>query len=413
LNDWEHEEDVGVILSHRIALDPTMKQRRYFAQAAGCARFVWNWALDAWNRDYGAGGKPSAMKLRKTFNTIKYQQYPWMRNIHRDCHSQPFANLQKAFVGFFKKIAKRPKFHARGRHDSFYVANDRLCLSHDGWVVHLPLIGQIRMHEQLRFKGWIMGATVSRTADRWFIAIQVEVEMTERQRTGNGIAGADWGLKSALVITREADGQTTTEAIAPPKPLKNALRKLCRMQRSVSRRTKGGSNRRNLVQKVARVHAHVASIRADFWHKIATRLCRENQAVGIENLNVAGMLKNRRLSRAIVDVGCHEFRRQMDYKSKLYGTHLFLADPWYPSSKTCSRCGTVKKVLGLGDRVFCCDQCGHVQDRDANASVNLCHAAKASLYPRLEGNSRLRRGKAVSSLAEAGTTPGCSQPLIK
>lgn len=394
-------------LSHRIALDPTSKQRRYFAQAAGCARFVWNWALDAWNREYEAGEKPSGAGLKKAFNKIKYQQYPWMRNVHRDCHAQPFANLQKAFVGFFRKTGKHPRFHAKGRHDSFYVANDKLCLSHDGWAVRLPLIGQIRMREQLRFTGKIMGATVSRTADRWFIAIQVEVEKPERKRTGDGIAGADWGLKSALTVTRELNGSTTVESIQAPKPLKNALQKLRRMQRSISRRMKGGCNRRKLVRKVARVHAHVASIRADFWHKVTSQLCRENQAVAIEDLNVAGMLKNRRLSRAIVDVGCYEFKRQMDYKSKLHGTHLFLTDQWYPSSKTCSRCGAVKKVLGLGDRVFRCDQCGHVRDRDDNASRNLCAFAKASLYPRLVGNSRLRRGKAVSSLDEAGTKP-CS-----
>jgi putative transposase len=400
-----------VTLSHRIALDPTAKQRRYFAQAAGCARFVWNWALDAWDREYKAGGKPSGMKLKKAFNLIKYQQYPWMRNVHRDCHAQPFANLQKAFVSFFKKTGKHPKFHARGRHDSFYVANDKFCISHDGWAVRLPLIGQIRMREQLRFGGRIMGATVSRTADRWFISIQVEVEKPERERTDNGIAGADWGLKNALTITREVDGQTTVEEVQAPKPLKSALRKLRRMQRSISRRIKGGCNRRKLIRKVARVHAHVASIRTDFWHKVTSKLCRENQAVEIEDLNIAGMLKNRRLSRAIIDVGCYEFGRQMGYKSKLYGTHLFTSDPWYPSSKTCSRCGAVKKVLGLGDRVFHCDQCGHVQDRDGNASQNLCNAAKENLYPRLVGNSRLRRERAVSGLDEAGTTPSADSHL--
>jgi putative transposase len=394
-----------VTLSHRIALDPTTEQHRYFAQAAGCARFVWNWALDAWNREYEAGGRPSGAKLKKTFNAIKYRQYPWMRNVHRDCHSQPFANLQKAFIGFFRGISKHPKFHARGRHDSFYVANDKLSFSEGGWSVRLPVVGEIRMREKLRLVGKVMSATVSRTADRWFISIQVEVEKPERERTGDGIAGADWGLRNALTITREVDGRTSVEMIEAPKPLRCALRKLRRMQRSVSRRMKGGCNRRKLVRKVARVHARVASIRADFWHKATTRLCRENQAVGIEDLNSSGMLKNRRLSRAVVDVGCHEFRRQMDYKSKLYSTHLFLADPWYPSSKTCSRCGAVRKSLALAERVFRCNQCGHVQDRDANASCNLYRAAKASLYPRLEGNSRLRRGKAGSSLDEAGTTP--------
>jgi len=392
-----------VILTHKIALDATVKQRRYFAQAAGCARFVWNWALEAWNREYEAGGKPSGMKLKQAFNKIKYQQYPWMRNVHRDCHSQPFANLQKAFVSFFKNTGKHPKFHARGKRDSFYVANDKFHVTYDGWAVRLPLIGQIRMYEQLRFQGKIISATVSRTADRWFIAIQVEMEKPERQRTGEGIAGADWGIKNALTIMRDVNGQTSVQTVQAPKPLKGALRKLRRIQRSVSRRMKGGSNRRKLVRKVARVHARIASIRSDFWHKITSKLCRENQAVGIEDLNASGMSKNRRLSRAVVDVGCYEFKRQMEYKSKLYSTHLFLADPWYPSSKTCSRCGAVKEFLSLLERVFCCDRCGHTQDRDANAASNLCALAKQSV-PTACGEITPGDSGVVKPLDEPGTT---------
>ena len=362
-----------------------------------------------WNAEYAAGRKPKASALKKHFNSVKYQQYPWMREVHRDAHADPFERVGRAWSSYFKalkrgdKQARKPKFHKRGRKASFYVANDKLSLSDDLWLVRLPVVGWVRVHEQLRFLGKIMGAVVSRVADRWFISIQVEVEHPERHRTGNGIAGVDWGVKNALTITRECDGKKTVEFIPAPKPLAKVLRKLRRMERSKSRRKKGGKNRAKLVRKIARVHARAAAIRRDFWHKITTRLCRENQAVGIESLNARGMAANRKLSRAIADVGCYILRQQLAYKSKLYGTLLAVADQWYPSSKRCNRCGAVKKVLGLWDRVFCCGQCGYVQDRDVNASQNLCALAKH--VPTACGEITLGDSGAVRPLIEPRTKP--------
>lgn len=365
-----------MILAHRIALDPTHKQRRYFAQAAGCDRFVWNLALEQWNAEYAAGGKPKGAELKKRFNATKYQQYPWMANVHRDAHADPFARLRKAWAAHFKnpKQTHRPTFHRRGRHDSFYVANDKL--DAEGFRVRLPVLGWVRMREELRFTGKIMGARVSRQAQRWYVSIQVDVGDVKRERTGSGICGVDLGIKSAATIVH---GSGKAEHIEAPKPLAKALGKMRRMQRSVSRRKKGGENRRKLVAGVARVHARIANIRADFWNQLTTRLCRENQAVGIESLNVRGMVRNRRLARALSDVGMGMFKPRMEYKAKLYGTRLVCADPWYPSSKTCSQCGHVKDSLALSERVFHCDQCGASQDRDENAATNLCAAAEQIL----------------------------------
>lgn len=370
-----------MILAHKIALDATMKQRRYFSNAAGCDRFVWNLALEQWNAEYAAGKKPRATELKKRFNATKYQQYPWMKEIHRDAHADPFARLQKAWVAFFKnpKQSKPPRFHKKGRKDSFYVANDKFeieKLTNGRGRVRLPVIGWVYMREALRFNGKIMGARVLRQAQRWFIAIQVEVEKFEKPRIKNDICGVDLGIKNAAIVARD-DG--SFEEIPAPKPLAKALSNLRRMQRSVSRRQKGGSNRRKLVARVARLHARVSNIRSDFWHKVTTRLCSESQAVGIESLNVRGMVKNRRLSRALVDVAIGMFAPLMGYKSKMYNTRLVAADQWYASSKTCSRCGAVKAVLGLGDRVFRCDACGAVKDRDRNASSNLLASAKRIL----------------------------------
>ncbi|TBW09916.1 transposase, partial [Azotobacter chroococcum subsp. isscasi] len=154
-------------LTHKIALRPTPEQADYFARACGTARKVWNWALDEWSKQYAGGGKPNAMALKKQFNAIKYELYPWLRDIHRDAHAQPFAHLGKAWSQFFAEIkagkpAHEPRFKKKGRClDSFYVANDKFSL--DGKSIRLPKIGTVAMTETLRFEGRILGATVSRT----------------------------------------------------------------------------------------------------------------------------------------------------------------------------------------------------------------------------------------------------------
>lgn len=352
-----------MILSHKIRLEPNNKQRSYLSQAAGTARFVWNWALAEWDRQYKVGEKPKADELKKQFNQIKYQEFPWLGDIHRDAHSQPFADLQKAFGSFFKKITKRPRFKKKGvSRDSFYVANDKLRLN--GKKVRLPKVGWIRLREPLRFEGKILSARVSREADRWFIAFQVDVGDYKKPRTQHKTTGVDLGITTAATLS---DG----EKIDGPKPLKRFLKRLQRLSRQHSRKQRGSNNRKKSALKLAKLHRKIKNIRQDFLHKLTSRLCRENQAVGIEDLNVAGMLRNKRLSRAISDVSFGEFRRQLDYKSEIYGTALVVANRWFPSSKTCSNCQQIKDSLSLSDRVYRCDSCGLEIDRDFNAAINL------------------------------------------
>jgi putative transposase len=230
-------------LTHKIALCPTPEQVDYFKRACGTARRVWNWALNEWNKQYAAGGKPNAMALKKQFNAIKYTDpqwldengRPWLRDIHRDAHAQPFAHLAKAWERFFAdlkagKEAHAPRFKKKGRcRDSFYVANDKFRL--DGKTIRLPKIGDVAMTEELRFKGKILGATVSRTADRWFVAIQVEVPDAQcyRRRTAHEVNGIDLGVKAAATIS-------SGEVIEAPKPLNAALRRLKIRSRRLSRK---------------------------------------------------------------------------------------------------------------------------------------------------------------------------------
>jgi putative transposase len=378
-------------------LDPTPDQRDYFARAAGTARRVWNWALTEWLRQMSSGLYPNAMLLKKRFNTIKYADpdwldadgRPWLRTIHRDAHSQPFANLAKAWNRYFAarrehRPAHRPIFKKKGRcRDSFYVANDKLRV--EGMTVVLPKVGHVALRETLRWPGRIMGASVSREADHWFLALQVEVpeQAAHLHRPGNGTVGVDLGISAAATLS-------SGEKLSAPRPLKAALRRLRIRGRRQSRKLEAAKARAGIIGRspkgtrlpasknrtkgaraLARLHARIARVRADFLHKLTTRLCRENQTVVIEDLNVRGMLANARLARAIADIGFYEFRRQLQYKAKRYGTTLVLADRWYPSSKPCSTCGVRYGNLGLNERVWTCATCGAQHDRDVNAAINL------------------------------------------
>jgi len=413
-------------LTHTITLCPTPEQIDYFKRACGTARRVWNWALNEWKKQYAAGGKPNAMALKKQFNAIKYTDpqwldengRPWLRDIHRDAHARPFAHLAKAWERFFTdlkagKEAHAPRFKKKGRcRDSFYVANDKFRL--DGKTIRLPKIGEVAMTEELRFKGKILGATVSRTADRWFVAIQVEVPDAQcyRRRTSHEVNGIDLGVTAAATIS-------SGEVIEAPKPLNAALRRLKIRGRRLSRKLEAAkemagfgrrarlpkgtrlpvsNNRQKSAATLARLYARLANLRADFTHKLTTRLCRENQALVIEDVNVKGMLANEKLARAISDVGFGMFRSQLEYKARRYGTHLIIADRWYPSSRLCFKCGWKNEALTLRDREWVCAECGAHHDRDLNAALNLKRLATGTALPVASPTSN---GGATAGMAPA------------
>lgn len=277
-----------MILAHRIALDPTHQQRAYFARAAGTARFTWNWGLAHWEQLHQHGDKPTSHQLKKLFNALKYEQFPWLHEIHRDAHAQPFVNLQNAFTAYQQGQAEKPRFKSKKRDkDSFYVTNDKFRL--DGRRVRLPVVGWVRLREALRFMGKIQGATVSREADRWYLSVQVDLGDYHQPRQGQGVVGVDLGVQAAATLS-------TGEVLAGPKPLRQALRQLRRRSRQLSRKQYGSANRRKAKQRLAPLHARISNLRRDFLHPLTTRLCRENQAVVIEDLNVRGMLGGDALS---------------------------------------------------------------------------------------------------------------------
>ncbi|MGX9221400.1 RNA-guided endonuclease InsQ/TnpB family protein [Massilia varians] len=415
-----------MLLAHRIRIDASPAQADYFARAAGTARRVWNWALAEWLREAALGLRPNAMALKKTFNRIKYidpawldaDGQPWLRTIHRDAHAQPFANLARAWSRYFGqrrdgKMAHPPRFKKKGRCvDSFYLANDKFRL--DGRSAVLPRLGRVALREALRWPGKISGASVSREAEHWFLTVQVDVpdQGARRARSGDAVTGVDLGVSSAATLS-------SGEKITAPRPLRAALRRLRIRSRRLSRKIEAAktmagipgripkgtrlplsNNRTRITKALARLQTRIARVRRDFIHKLTTGLCRENQTVVIEKLNVKGMMANVRLSRAIADVGFYEIRRQLEYKAKCYGTNLVLADRWYPSSKLCSGCGAKNASLALGQRTWSCDGCGAVHDRDVNAAINLQRLATGALVA--------ARALPVASLA---ATPGTAAGL--
>jgi putative transposase len=395
-------------LGHVIALDPTVKQANALARAAGCARFAYNWGLDEWQRQYETGRRPTVGAVKKAFNAIKRPSFPWIYESPKDANQQALNDLGVAFKNFFDSCAGRrkghklghPTYRKRGQDDSFYVSNDKFSVSTTKQVVRLPVIGNIRTHEALRLHGRVLCGRVYRTAGRWYLAVNVECEARVPNVPDRPIIGVDLGVKTAVVPSRG-------DPIDAPKPLAAALARRRRANRTLHRRKKGSANRRKAALRVARIHQRVACLRKDFLHKVTTRLCRENQAVVIEDLNVAGMTRNRHLARAILDVGLGTFRSFMSYKGPLHGCEVVVASRWFPSSKRCSGCGEVKAELALGQRTFVCERCGLVIDRDLNAAMNL------EQYPGLPGNETptetaplsvapRRRARAV---AEVGTNP--------
>ena len=399
-----------MIFAHKIALDLTQDQEAYCRRAAGTARLTYNWALSEWTRQYHAGEQPTAARLKQQWNAVKYERYPWLADIHRDAHAQPFTNLGAAFQAFFQNIKDRkarkttrkvgyPTFKKKGVHDSFYIANDKVQVV--GKRLRIPVLGWVRMREALRFTGKLMAAVVSRTADRWYVSLSVQVDpLPPSGENQAGRVGVNLGIRHLATLS------TPREQIDGPKPLKAALKKLRRCNRQLARRVKFSANWHKTKRTLARVHARLAAIRADALHKLTTRLAQMYAEIVIEDLHVKGMVQNRKLARAISDMGLGMFRHMLTYKAAVAGVQVVVADRWFPSSKLCLACGSLHETLTLAERVFVCPSCGFTDDRDFHAADNL------EAYPRLVGNDNacgqpsagLLGGAGETELVEAGTT---------
>lgn len=366
-----------MLIAHRIALDPTNKQRTYFARASGTSRFAWNWALSEWQQQYAARREdeslpqPTDAGLRRQLNAAKREEFPWMFDVTKCAAQEAIIDLGTAFRSFFEKRGRYPRFKKKGIRDSFCAANEAGTFRTDGKRIKLPIVGWVQMREAVRFTGKLKRVTVSREANRWFASVMVETDDIKPVEQPCAVVGVDLGIKTLAVLS---DGSE----VEGPKAHTALLKRLRRSSRSLSRKRKGSVNRRKAKARLARLYARISHVRKDATHKLTTTLATTYRRIGIEDLNVRGMASNRRLARSIMDGGFFELRRQLEYKARFYGATVIVADRWFPSSKTCSCCGSVKSGLALSQRWFTCDTCGFETDRDLNAALNLKNLAASS-----------------------------------
>lgn len=392
-------------ISHKIEIKPNNKQKTYFRKAFGCSRLAYNWGLSEWQRRYKAGEKVSTYDLKKSFNAIKKEQFPFVTKVTKYAVQQPFINLGKAFNKFFsdlkKGVVSYPQFKKkRDNLGNFYIGGDQIALSFVNFnskrfkgiphnekqkrhYLKVPNLGWVKMTEAVRFIGKINGVVISQRGNRYYASFSMEITKKEYRRTHPQIArtqqrsvGIDLGVKSVILLS---DGIS----IENPKHIKKQEKRITRLSRQLSKRghartkqerlqgMQKSSNYRKLSVRLCNVQRKVANMRRDFIQKVTTLFTIYYSHIGMEDLNVKGMMRNYRLARAISDVGFGEFRRQIEYKSAFNGVTVTIADRFYPSSKTCSICGDVKVKLKLSERTFCCQKCGTVIDRDYNASLNL------------------------------------------
>jgi len=362
-----------MIRAHKIRLNPTPEQEVYFRKAAGTARFVYNWALDRWKTVHAEhpGTPYGMMAAKKDFNALKADHFPWVYDVAKDVAEGAFTNVGAALKNYFdaKKGMRKgkkvgfPKFKSKKcRKQSFRLNNDKFTV--DGHHIRIPNLGWVNMAEALRLQGKILGAVVSNVANWWFVSIQVAVETPTPVHFVHTSVGVDLGVKTLATLSNGVEFENQ-------KLLRSQLNRLRCLSRAVSRRTRGSHRWWKATRTLARFHSTIANARADVTQKMTTTIAATYHTIGVEDLHVKGMMRNRRLALSIADTSMGDVVRQLTYKAAQYGGHVIKVGRFFASSKICSNCGHVNTSLTLADRTWTCTGCGVTHDRDWNASKNI------------------------------------------
>jgi len=359
---------------HKVALDLNNVQATYMAKAAGTARFAYNWALAQWKEQYERSRtdpeaiKPSQLSLRRRLNAVKAEQFGWMLEVTKCAPQEAIIDLGRAFANFFAGRAGFPSFHRKGERDSFRLSPGQFAVQ--GRRLRIPNLGWVKMREDLRWPdARLLSVTISKRRDRWFASVVCDLPDPVREPRPVAAVGIDVG--TGAYVTSDA------KITAVPRAYRKAEAQLRRAQQALSRKQRGSKNRARARARVARIHGRTADVRANWLHQLTRDLVDEYSVIGIEDLNVRGMTKNKRLAKSVLDAGFFEFRRQLEYKAPESGAQVVVADRWFPSSKTCNACGARTKHLPLQVRSWVCE-CGTSHHRDINAAINLRNNAASS-----------------------------------
>ena len=371
-----------MILAKKVRIYPTKEQEQKLWQSVGTARFIYNYTLAKQEENYKSGGKfISDGVIRKELTQLKKTELPWLNEVSNNVAKQAVKDACNAYKRFFKGLAKKPKFKSRKKSKpSFY--NDTSKLKVKEKKVLIEKVGWIKTNEQIPTEVKYNNLRVTYDNKYWYISVGVEVDKKQEKLTDISL-GIDLGLKDLAVCS---DGKVFKN-INKTKKVKKLEKKLKQKQRQISRKyemnkikKEGGGccqfiktkNIEKLEETTKLIHRKLANIRNNYLHQVTTSIVKTKPyRIVIEDLNVSGMMKNKHLSDSVRKQCFYKFRQYMTYKTELNGIELIVADRFYPSSKTCSICGSIKHDLKLKDRIYKCQHCGAIIDRDYNASLNL------------------------------------------
>lgn len=386
LNQTDSNLNKNISISHKIELIPNNKAITHFKKAFGCSRLAYNWGLARWQEYYKQGKKVSYLDLKKEFNLIKKEKFPFVYEVSKYATQQPFLNLNLAFKKFFKDLKQGklsyPKFKKKkDNFGNYYIGGDQVVIKDEKYL-KVPNFGLVKMREKLRFKGKINNVVISQKANKFYASFSMQISQDEYNKkrkinsNHNAIVGIDLGIKEFISLSNGLQ-------VKAPKPLNKLNRLLIKRSRVLSKKqhaktkqealqgVKKSNNYLKASMKLNKLHSKISNIRNDFLHKLSSIIVRNFNHIGLESLNTKGMMKNHKLAKSLADVSFYEFNRQLEYKTNYQNKEIYRVGNFYPSSKTCCICGNIKQDLKLSDRVYKCESCKNIIDRDINASINL------------------------------------------
>lgn len=364
----------------KIRLLPTKDQEEKMLKTINVCRFAWNWGLSYRNNYYKETEKSiKGRQIRSEFTKFKKTEgFEWINEVSSKAYENEFDNIDVAFDRFFKKISKYPKFKKKKeQRKSFYCRNDSFNFNFINNTCSIEKVGRVKFKSDRKIPKLKKYSNITCSFDGkyWILSFGVEVEKQDFQLT-NETVGIDLGVKTLMTLSNG----TIVNNINKSKKVRELEKELKRLQRQCSRKYemnkegdkfKKTQNIIKLEKEIAIIYRRITNIRTNEIHQATNNLMKSlPKIIVLEDLNIKGMMKNRKLAKSVMDCKFYEIRRQIEYKSKYYGIEVVIADRWFPSSKTCNCCGNIDRGLKISDRIYKCS-CGYIEDRDLNASYNL------------------------------------------
>ena len=359
-------EVIVVEKAYKFRMYPNKIQEEIINKTFGCCRFVYNRYLSKRIETYENNKETFTYKQCSSDLTSLKKELEWLKEPDKFALQNALKDLENAYKKFFKEKGGFPKFKSKKTNRFSYRTNfTNGNIEYCGKYIKLPKLGMVKIRDKQIPKGRILNATISKeSSGKYYVSLCcTDIDIKALENT-NSFIGLDLGIKEFCI-------SSNGEFIKNPKYLSKSLNKLAKLQKKLSRKTIGSSNRNKARLKVARLQEYIANQRKDFNHKLSTKIANENQVVILEDLNIKGMVKNKRLAKAVNDAGWYQFITYLKYKLEWQGKFLIQVDRWFASSKLCSNCGEKKIALSLGERGWVCSYCGSEHERDENAAKNI------------------------------------------